>query len=202
MKLIAPLSLILLGAPMAAMAGGMAAPVTEPPVTAPVPAAVAEQPVDWGGFYGGLSLGLGHSSGSVTGNGGDMGIAGVNLGYRYDMGKAIVGGELSYDKDNVGKSNSTTGSQINNTAALKLLVGTDIGRTLVYGTVGVAHADARLGGVSGSDTGYTAGIGADYALNQQWTLGGELAADRYNNFNGSGVDLKDTTLKVKVGFRF
>lgn len=202
MKHIAPLTLIFLAAPLAAMAGGMAAPVTEPPVASPAPVAAAEPSVDWTGFYGGMSLGVGHSFGNVAGNSGKMRIAGANLGYRTDIGKMIVGGELSYDKDNIGKSNSTTGSQINNTTALKLQVGTDIGRTLVYGSAGVARADARVGGVTGTDTGYTVGVGADYALTQQWTLGGEVATDRYKNFNNSGVDLKDTTLKVKLGFRF
>lgn len=201
MKHILPLTLVILATPIAAMAGGMAQPVTEPPVAAPAPV-VAEQPVDWSGFYTGLSLGIGKSSTSPSGNDGTMRIAGANLGYRMDMGKAIVGGELSYDKTDIGETASATSSTIKNAAALKLMVGTDIGRTLVYGTVGVSRADASVAGVSGSDTGYTAGIGADYALNQQWTVGGELATARYNDFNNSGVDLKDTTLKVKLGFRF
>ena len=200
MKHIAPLTLILLGAPIAAMAGGVAVPVAEPQIAAPM--AVAPQPTDWTGFYTGLSLGMGNSYGSTAGNGGNMGIAGVNLGYRRDMGRVVLGGELSYDKDDIKQGSSGSGSAIKNTTALKLTVGMPVGRALVYGALGVARADASLAGVSATDTGYTAGIGADYAVTDKWTIGGELAMDRYNDFNNTGVDLKDTTLKVKVGLRF
>ena len=194
------LTLALLGAPMAAMAGGMAAPVTEPVVTAPAPVIPAMQSGDWTGFYSGVSLGFGKSYTKGIQQDGTLHIGGINLGYRYDMGQVVVGGELSFDKDNinVGAANRT----INNTTALKLIVGTDLGKTLVYGSVGAARADATLAGVKASDTGYTVGIGADYALTQRFTIGGELSANRYNNFHGSGVTLKDTAVALKVGFRF
>ncbi|OYZ99477.1 MAG: hypothetical protein B7Y02_19190 [Rhodobacterales bacterium 17-64-5] len=65
-----------------------------------------------------------------------------------------------------------------------------------------ARSNATVSGVSGTDTGYSVGVGADYALTQQWTLGGELTSTRYNNFKSTGVTLKDTSLAVKVGFRF
>lgn len=197
MKLIAPLTMIFLAAPFAAMAGGAEIPVAEPQIAAPV--AMAPQSTDWTGFYAGLSFGAGNSYGSTAGSGGDMGVAGVNLGYRRDMGRVVVGGELSYDKDDIGQD----GTGISNTAALKLTVGTPVGeRTLVYGLLGASRAEATLGGVSGTDIGYTAGLGADYALNDKWTIGGEVAMDRYDDFNNSGIDLKDTTMKLKVGMRF
>ncbi|MBI1170982.1 outer membrane beta-barrel protein [bacterium] len=201
MKRLAPLTLVFLAAPLAAMAGGPAVPTIEPQVTAPAPAAPVTPSVDWTGFYSGLSLGGGHSYGNSPGTHANLGVAGVNLGYRYDMGPVLVGGEFSYDKDNINVGQAS-GSKVNNSTALKLVVGKSLGNTLVYGTVGLAQADASVAGVSGSDTGYTAGIGADYALNQQWTLGGELAGSRYNNFKNTGYDLKDTTFKVKIGFRF
>ncbi|MGV8985602.1 MAG: outer membrane protein [Cypionkella sp.] len=202
MKHIALSTLILLGAPIAAMAGGPAVPTIEPQVTMPAPVVMAPQPVNWGGLYTGVSLGFGNSYTNNPGQGNRLGVAGVNLGYRYDLGSLIVGGELSYDKDNVNVDTSSSGNGIENTTALKLIVGKSLGRTLVYGTVGVANANANVAGVSGSDTGYTVGIGADYALNQQWTIGGELSNSRFNDFNSSGVDLQDTTMKVKVGFKF
>lgn len=200
MKHTALLALIILGTPIAAMAGGMAAPVTEPQVTAVAPVMTNAPAYDWTGFYSGVSLGFGKSYTSGIKQDGTLHIGGVNLGYRHDYGSFVVGGELSYDKDNinVGSSRKT----INNTTALKLIAGTNLGRTLVYGTVGVARANATLAGVAASDTGYSVGIGADYALSQQWTIGGELSANRYNNFNKSGVTLKDTALEMKVGYRF
>ena len=201
MKRLVPLTLILLAAPIAAMAGGPATPAVEPRIVAPAPVAQLAPPGDWTGFYTGLSLGGGNTYGSAPGSHANMGIAGVNLGYRRDLGPVVVGGELSFDKDNINVGNGS-GNQINSTTALKLIVGKNLGKTLVYGTAGVAQADANVGGVSGTDMGYTVGIGADYALNQQWTIGGELAAARYNNFKSTGFNLNDTTLKVKIGFRF
>lgn len=201
MKHTAVLALALLATPFAAMAGGPAAPTIEPTVAAPVPVAPPPQAVDWTGYYTGLSLGHGKSYANVSGQDGTLGIGGVNLGYRKDLGQVVIGGELSYDKDNF-RTSGNSNSAFKNTTALKMIVGTNLGRTLVYGTVGLAQSDATVAGTSGSDHGYTAGIGADYALNQQWTVGGELSTDRYNNFDNTGIDLKNTAVKVKIGYRF
>ncbi len=207
MKPIALSALILLGAPVAAMAGGPATPTIEPQVIAAAPVMQITLPGDWTGFYTGASLGYGKSTTKGLGQDGKLHIAGVTLGYRRQMGTIVLGGELSYDRDdiNVGTADTT----IKNTTAVKLIVGKDLGKTLVYGDVGIARAEATVDGVTGTDTGYTVGIGADYALNQQWTIGGELSANRYNNFNGSGVTLKkstvtlkDTALTLKLAYRF
>jgi opacity protein-like surface antigen len=200
MKHIALSALILLGAPVAAMAGGPATPTIEPMISTPAPVMQIAQSGDWTGLYSGVSLGYGRSETKGLGQDGKMHIGGVNLGYRREMGTVVVGGELSYDRDNinVGAADRT----INHTTALKLVVGKDLGRTLVYGDVGVARANATLAGVTATDTGYTVGIGADFALNQQWTVGGELSMNRYNDFNNTGVTLKDTAVTVKLGYRF
>lgn len=200
MKRIALSALVILAAPVAAMAGGPATPTVEPTVSMPAPVMQAVQPGDWTGFYSGVSLGYGKSTAKPLGQDGKLHIGGVNLGYRSQMGTLVLGGELSYDRDNI--TVGTADRTIKNTTALKLIVGKDFGQTLVYGDVGVARAKATLAGVSGTDTGYTMGIGADYALNQQWTIGGEVSANRYNDFNNSGVTLKDTALTVKLGYRF
>jgi outer membrane immunogenic protein len=201
MKRLAPLSLILLMTPFAAMAGGPATPMIEPVVAAPVPMAPVTPNVIWTGSYAGLSLGGGNSYGTAPGNHSTLGIVGVNLGYRNDFGPVVLGGEISYDKDNVWNGNGN-GNTITSTGAIKLILGKSLGQTLVYGTAGFVQAQADVVGVSRSDTGYTFGIGADYALNDKWTVGGELATDRYNKFSNTGYDLNDTTFKVKVGFRF
>ncbi len=200
MKRIALLALIFVGAPVASMAGGPVTPTIEPQVIPPSPVVQVTQPGDWAGFYSGVRLGYGTSNAKPLGQNGKMHIGGVDLGYRYQTGSIVLGGELSYDRDNinVGAANRT----INNTTALKLMVGKDMGRTLVYGDVGIARANATLAGVKGTDTGYTLGIGADYALTQQWTLGGEVSTNRYKNFNNSGSTLKDTAFTVKLGYRF
>lgn len=199
MKYIALLTATVLSVPVAAMAGGMAAPVTEPMVIAVAPV-MAHVSSDWAGFYTGVSLGFGHSYTSGMQQGGKLHVGGVNVGYRTDMGGLIVGGELSYNKDDINVS--STDNTINNTTALKLIVGKSMGQTLIYGTAGVSRANAQIANVSGTDNGYTLGLGADYALNDKWTIGGEVASNRYFNFNNSAVTLKDTTVAMKVSYRF
>lgn len=199
MKHIALLTAAFLGAPIAAMAGGMAVPVTEPVVMAVAPT-MAPVSSDWAGFYTGVSIGFGHSYTSGIKQDGKLRSGGVNLGYRADMGGLVLGGELSYSKDDV-KVNAIDNT-INNTTELKLIVGKSLGQTLVYGTAGVARANAQIAGVRGTSNGYTLGLGADYALNSKLSIGGELAANRYNNFDKSGVTLKDSTFMMKIGYRF
>lgn len=202
MKLIALTTAVLLGTPFAAMAGGPVTPTIEPPIATPAPVMTYAEPVNWTGFYIGGSLGGGNSYFSTSGHGARLGVAGIDIGYRQQNGKLVLGGELSYEKDNVNQSISAGGNGVSDTTALNLIVGTPVGRTLVYGTVGIAQANATFAGFSHSDNGYNLGVGADYAMTQQWTLGGELLTSRYNDFNNTGFSLQDTTLKVKVGFRF
>ena len=199
MKKIMYLALVASSLPMAAMAGGMAQPVVEPVVQMPPPVLVAPS-TDWTGLYAGASLGFG----SVTASGGKSdargGFAGVDLGYRKDFGTVVVGGEISYAKNDIGLDSTT--DQINHTLAGELMLGADLGRTLVYVSGGVARANATLGGSTTTDTGYFAGIGADYLVNDKWTVGAELKSSVYNDFSNSGVDLKDTAVGLKVGMRF
>jgi outer membrane immunogenic protein len=183
-----------------AFAGGPAEPIPEP-IVAPAPVI---EPVstggDWGGAYVGAQLGYGKVTSGGAGLDGNGAIGGVHAGYRYDFGKAVVGAELDYDLANVDLD--TPESSLDNVARLKLMAGADLGRTLVYGTIGGAYANATVGGADLSDKGYFAGIGADYALTDQWTVGGEVLAHRFNDFDGSGVDLKATTATVRASFNF
>ena len=193
------LALVASTLPMAAMAGGMAQPMVEPMVQA-APVIMAAPGVDWTGAYAGAELGFGH----VTAKGGNSdakgGNLGVNLGYRKDFGTLVVGGEVNYTKNDFGVKSGT--DQVNSTAGAQLMLGADLGQTLVYVSGGVARASASLGGLTGYDTGYSAGIGADYIVNNKFTVGAELKSSMYNDFRSSGVDLKDTTVGVKVGMRF
>jgi opacity protein-like surface antigen len=77
-----------------------------------------------------------------------------------------------------------------------------MGSTLLYATGGGAWADATVGGVSGTDTGWYAGIGAEYRMSGNWTLGGEVLTNQFDDFEGTGSDLKATTVGLNVGLRF
>ena len=200
MKIVTSLALILGAAmPVAAVAGGMAQPIVEPVIMAPVAPVYVAPNGDWTGAYVGASLGFGNFTATGSPDG-QEGIAGLNLGYRKDFGKMVLGGELSYSKNDIGRK--AVDDQINSTSAAKLMLGADMGRSLLYVSAGASQAEIQLGGVTASDNGYFGGIGLDYALTERWTLGGEIIASRYDNFDSTGIDVKDTSLSLKVGYRF
>jgi outer membrane immunogenic protein len=125
----------------------------------------------------------------------------VHAGYRFDYGKFVAGVELDYDVANIDLGTPTAG-ELDSVARLKLMAGADLGRTLVYGTAGAAYAEATVGGVSLSDNGYFVGLGADYALSDQWSVGGEYLVHKFDDFDSTGIDLDAQTLKAKVSFSF
>lgn len=184
---------------MPAFAGGMNTPVAEPEIYEAAPMPVM-QSMDWTGGYLGAQLGyadIDSNGGALDGNGF---LGGVHAGYRWDFGQYVAGAEIDYDKADI--DIGADGDTLDNIARLKLIAGAELGRSLVYGTVGAAHASATVGGASLSDTGYFLGAGMDYAVTDRWTVGGELMQHRFSDFDGSGVDLDATTLKAKVALRF
>lgn len=195
MKFISSLFIVTtLSAP--AFAGGMAEPTAEPMVT---PVILAPVSTDWTGFYVGGQLGYGDVSTNVVGVEGDGAIGGVHAGYRHDFGQFVAGAELAYNAANI-DLNPT--SKLESATQLKVMGGYDLGSVLVYGTVGAVHAKVNLGGVDRSDNGYLVGLGMDYAINEQWTVGAEFAHHRFNNFDATGADIRANTAQIRVGFRF
>ena len=194
MKFIASLALATsLAAP--AFAGGMAQPAQEPYI-APV-MVVAPVTMDWSGFYAGAQLGYGDVSSKnvlpvLDGNGA---IGGLHAGYRADFGQFVTGVELAYNATNIDLSPTV---KMDSLTQLKLMGGYDMGRALVYGTVGAAHAKTSLG----SDNGWAVGLGMDYALNDAWTLGAEFTHNRFDDFKATGTDLRANLVQVRLGYRF
>lgn len=177
-------------------AGGMAAPVIEPVVAVPAPAAVLDG--NWTGAYVGADLGGARST--QGGNSHNGSVYGLRGGYDLDLGQWVVGGALGWDKTNLGLG--TGSDRLNSIARLSARVGRDLGPTLVYATAGVARATADIGGAKLHDTGWSAGIGADYRLNDRWTIGGEVLTNRFSKFGGSALDVNATTASVNLGLRF
>ncbi len=196
MKRIAVLALgTMIAAP--AFAGGPVVVAPEPIVAAPAPIAVVE-PVtgDWAGPYIGAQLGYG-SGGDTDGDGA---IGGVHAGYRWDLGRTVLGVQGDYNAADLKGSNDEI--EVDKMYSLKGQAGYDLGRTLVYATAGVTKADLDFAGQSYSDHGWTAGVGVDYAVNQNWTVGGELATHNFGDFDDSGVKYDPTTVQVKAAYNF
>ncbi|WP_322867521.1 outer membrane protein [Aquicoccus sp. G2-2] len=166
------------------------------PVDTPVAVPVAPLPVsgDWTGFYGGLSLGYG--SADLSGGGGnDSGaVYGLSAGYDYDMGNWVVGAGIDYDWANLNPG----GTSIDNFARLKLRAGYDLGQGLAYATAGGERAYTSLG----DDTGWVAGLGYEQKITDHLSLGGEVLYHKYEDFNGSGVNVDGTSIAIKTNYRF
>lgn len=181
----------------AAFAGGLNEPVVEAPVIEPVPVVV---PVDgnWNGGYVGASLGYGRIDGGSQDGSGVIG--GILGGYRWDLGKTVLGVEGDFKGGNI--DNDPTSSSLSQVARLKFQAGYDLGRTLVYVTAGPGWAKGDVLGQSHSDTGWTAGVGVDYQLNEQWIVGGEATFNKFDDFDGTGVDFDGKAIELRAAYRF
>lgn len=199
------LSVAVLGA-APAFAGGPVIVADEAVVAAPAPVMQTAQGGDWGGFYGGAQLGYGSLDGDTLDNaldlGGDGLIGGVHAGYRMDFGTFVAGAELGYDLMDISTGDPIGSASFDNMASLKLMGGIDLGQWLAYGAVGMSRVGADFSGtLSGDDTldGRFAGLGAEYALSDSLSVGGEVLQ---HNFDNDGADFDMTTVQARVNFRF
>lgn len=195
MKRIAVLALgTMIAAP--AFAGGPVV-VAEEPIVAPAPVAVVA-PVtgDWNGGFVGAQLGYANG-GSIDGDGA---VGGLHGGYRWDLGRTVLGVTGEYNTADV----KGDGDQIemDKFGSIRGQVGYDMGNTLVYASAGVAKADLDFAGSSYSDHGYVLGLGVDYALNEKWTVGGEVSTYKFDDFDSTGIDYNPTTVQVKAAYNF
>lgn len=197
MKTIAALfATVALTAP--AFAGGPVAVADEPAIV-PAQEVYVAPGLDWTGGYVGAQLGYGDVSSSDDSLDGNGWLGGVHAGYRWDLGNWVAGTELSYDAMDIDVADGAT---LDDVIALKLTAGREIGNSLVYGTLGAARASATVDGADVSDNGFLYGIGFDYAVNDRWTVGGEVLQHEFNGFDGTETDVEATTVKAKVALQF
>jgi opacity protein-like surface antigen len=181
-----------------ALAGGPTTVEPEPVIATPAPA--VQPSTDWSGFYAGGQLGYGDVDSNGAGLDGNGWLGGIHGGYRWDFGQFVFGTELDYDAVDISLGGDT--GSLDDVTRLKLVGGADLGNSLLYGTTGVAYATADVGPQSLSDDGWFYGAGMTFAINDQWTVGGELLQHTFNNFDGSGVDIDALTATARIGFRF
>ncbi len=187
------LALTLVAAPPAGFAQGVAETDLAPQAATPIQPFAATGG-SWTGGYAGLQLGYADVDGSGTADGDDA-LLGVHLGYRYDFGTFVLGGEVDYDTADIDLNGAAT---VDSVGRLKLQAGYDFGKTLGYFTAGVADVDTTLG----SDSGEFYGIGFAYQINDQYTFGAELLEHQFDNIGGTGVEADATTFTVRGSIRF
>lgn len=203
MKMVSKAAFVLLAGGLAtpALAGGLGDPVVTQPVVQPAP--VMNYGRDWTGGYVGGQLGYGSIDPDDVDD--DDGLLyGLRAGYDWDMGDWVIGLGADIDGTDVDFDNAfgSKVADIDYIARLKVRAGADMGQTLLYGTAGLAYAEGSWLGRNISDTGWFAGIGAEYMIRDQWSLGGELLTNQFDNFDHTGSDIDAVTATVNVSYHF
>lgn len=190
-----------------------------PPSSAPAPVApVAYAPAaiySWTGFYLGGELGgaFARSSWDDPFSGGHNRfnsagfLGGGQVGANYQINRLVLGVEGDFDwTGGMGLKGSGTdsigdgiGTGVNWTSTVTGRIGMAFNRLLVYGKGGVAFADDQStftdlfgNGATSSftRTGWTAGLGLEYALNQNWSA--RIEYD-YLGFGPEGLNFTTAT---------
>lgn len=181
-----------------AHAGNLAPPPMEPEVAPP---AVVPAPVsDWTGPYAGLQLGWGSADTNIAGVDGNGLVGGGHVGYDFDFGSLVLGGEADFDFTDLSLNGGLV--RLDNIGRLKLRGGIDAGPALIYGTGGAAYSGASIAGVNRSDWGWVVGAGMAYRVTDSFTLGGEVTYQKFSNYDATGVDVEATTLTARASWRF
>jgi outer membrane immunogenic protein len=192
-----------------AAAGGQVLAADLPPAAAPpprAPAAYIPPPpmFSWTGFYLGINGGYGFGQSSWSnpvfptgsGNFSTSGfLFGGTLGANYQIGSFVIG--LEGDGDWNGANGTSTGvtcgapgctTQGDWLATIRGRAGYAFDRVLVYGTGGAAFGDVQgsfgsLPYASGTQTGWTAGAGVEWAFLPNWTAKVEYLYVDLGNFS-------------------
>ncbi|WP_224814650.1 outer membrane protein [Hasllibacter sp. MH4015] len=182
-----------------AFAGGVA------PVT-PLPPVMIEPEQTWDGWYGGLQLTYGQGeidtppAADIEGN-----LYGIFLGYRYDMGDFVLGGELDYEHGSVALD-APGDTEVDWIFRSAVELGYDAGNLLPYATVGVATAHftdpTPPAGFDATSLGYFAGVGLDYAISERFTVGAEVLFHQFDEGPSATSSTSLQTLSVNAAFRF
>lgn len=165
---------------------------------------------DWNGGYVGGQLGYAHVELSATGGSidEDSFVGGLTAGYDSDFGEYVLGVGIDWDFADTSFTDSVGATlDVNSILRLKVRGGFDIGQGLAYATGGYAHiygdvALAGVGSASFDESGYFIGGGYEHLITEQFSLGGEVLYNRFNDVEGSNVDAEAVTLQVRAAFRF
>lgn len=179
---------------------------------APPPAYSEEPKTSWTGAYVGGHVGAAMPSANPFKGGKGLAL-GAQAGYDYDLGSAVVGGEVEATHLGDTRAKVPNGNLKERwRAAAKVRAGVKLEDTLVYGTAGLTVTSLRDGGgVTGPDgmkEGYLLGAGAEHRFTPQVSAKVEynyVATDDVRTFsNGvtSHTDLTDHVVKGGVNYRF
>ena len=150
---------------------------------------------DWTGAYAGFSFGYADASGPNGSDGDDLSF-GPHIGYDYDFGNFVLGGELEYNRLSLDLGQSE--GSLDSMSRLKLRGGYDFGSALGYVVVGAARADTS----ADSDTAAVYGIGVAYPINDRFVISGEALRQNFDNVTRSNGGLDANVFNLRTTFRF
>lgn len=197
-------------APGAAFAEGGQAPQTLPPVL------IQAETYDWSGAY--VGLGYSMNTGDIDFFNPDFDLAlddgsgpSVFVGYQFQNGNLVYGGELAYYLLN--EQNLTgfpaSSSHLRYVVDASARLGFALDRLLVYGQFGYSAADyyAALAGAGVSLSGFNYGIGFDYAVSDQFSIGllyvvRDLEGERDSVPAGQTSQVDLNSIALRFAYRF
>ncbi len=175
---------------------------------APSPTEAPAPIFTWTGFYAGIhgELGLGSyrgGAGRLFGNSPIGGLGGVTAGYNYQSGQLLIGGEADAGFGSIGSDgNFGTGAsgsgRINGLGTLRARVGYVYDRALFYATGGYAGTalSGRVSDFAGAPnlvlnqshylSGFSVGLGLEYAVTTRISIKGEYLFNGFNSANTFG----------------
>jgi outer membrane immunogenic protein len=209
---------VALGLLLASIAGAAcAADLPAAPAYSKAPAVVAPL-TNWTGFY------IGAMGGYAAENTSDPlamkgGFAGATVGYNWQFGTFVAGLEADGAWANISQSSTdlllgvTTSAKLDASATVRGRVGVAFDQVLLYGTAGLALADAKLSttalGLTLSDsktlTGWTAGAGVEWMFMPRWSLKAEYLYRSFDSVTIAGIPTGTLNLnsgQVGVNFHF
>jgi len=159
---------------------------------------------DFGGTYAGVTLGT--ASGSFQ-DGGNYNLQGSALGgfvgYNFVSGNLVYGAEIEYNGPV--ETDALFNLGISSIIDLKGRIGTTVGNTLFYGTLGVSSVDFEGGKSTASTTGTLIGAGVETGFAGNAFVGLEVLSRNFNQSSDAplGVGPQDMlTTGIRIGMRF
>lgn len=193
-----------------ALADGPAPTPVDPVVMTPADPQVA----DWSGFYGGLSYGMTSGDVDFTPGGAfdfeDGHAVGAFVGYNWQNGNLVYGGELAYSEVSEMFIPGGFGDddEITYLMDARARIGYASGNALFYAAAGFSSSEYIEPGVSQTDLhGYNYGVGVDFLLTENVFFGVDYT---HRTMDGTmdgprtppGVDVDVNTFSLRLGFNF